>query len=62
MKLIELAHHQFDDRSRDLYFADGCRVSKNKYDRLSSQSAQTDTFLTRRRGAGHRHYKTIRLP
>lgn len=59
MKCIELAHHQHSaDRTRDLFFADGHRISKARYDALSA-APRMGTILTQRRSYGWRHTKSV---
>ena len=61
MKIIELSTtHNRSGAWR--YFADGQRISQDRYEQMSAGSTRTDCFCTRQRGSTTRHFKTIRLP
>ena len=61
MKIIELSTTRNRLGGRR-YFANGQRVSQDRYELMTAMSAHTDCFFTRRRGTTIRHFKTIRLP
>jgi len=43
------------------YFADGKRISQDRYELMNAMSKHTDCFCARRRGDIIRHFKTIHL-
>jgi hypothetical protein len=61
MKIIELSTTRNRLGGRR-YFADGRRISQDRYEQMTAMSAHTDCFCIRRRGLITRHFKTIRLP
>ncbi|MGH7951244.1 MAG: hypothetical protein ACREFE_04910 [Limisphaerales bacterium] len=44
------------------FFADGKRISRDRYELMEAISKHTDCFCTRQRGSTTRHFKTIYLP
>ena len=44
------------------YFANGKRISQDRYELMTAMSTHTDCFCTRRRDTTTRHFKTIHLP
>jgi hypothetical protein len=61
MNIIELSTTR-NRRGGRRYFADGQRISQDRYELMTAISTHTDCFCTRRRGSTTRHFKTIRLP
>jgi hypothetical protein len=43
------------------FFADGKRISQDRYELMEAMSAHTDCFCTRQHRSTTRHFKTIRL-
>jgi len=61
MKIIELSTTRNRLGGRR-YFADGQRISQDRYELMTAMSKHTDCFCTRQRGSTTRHFKTIYLP